>query len=103
MKVVGTVAITLAVLSGVAIGQTAQSVSTLNCASAVEKPAYPSLARMARIPGQITTHFIIDATGKADGIRLEGNPILAKEVASPIPPTSFPPPSKSQNIDLTLQ
>ena len=105
MKLIALVAIAvaLAVLSGVAMGQTAQNVSTLNCASVVEKPDYPALARMARISGQITVHFIIDATGRANGIRLEGNPILAKEVDNAIRRTGFPTACQSQNLDVTFQ
>jgi hypothetical protein len=105
MKVIALVAdgIALAVLSAVAAGQTAQSVSTMNCASAVEKPDYPALARQARILGLITAHFMIDATGKADGIRLEGNPILAKEADNSIRRTGFPLGCQYQTLDVTFQ
>ena len=95
-------AVTLAVWPCVSQGQTPQAQSSVKCASEIEKPAYPRLARIANISGSVAAHFAVGATGKADGVRLEGHPLLTKEIDVAIRRTEFPAGCQSENLDVTF-
>ena len=93
-------AVTLSVWPSVSLGQQAQS--SVNCVSLIEKPAYPRLARIANISGSVSAHVAVGASGKADGVRLEGHPLLAKEIDVAVRRTEFPAGCRSQNLDVTF-
>jgi hypothetical protein len=95
--------VTLVGLPFSSIGQEAPRSRSVDCAAAVERPAYPRLARIASIPGSVAAHFAIGSSGKAQDVQLEGHSILAKEVASAIGRTQFPAGCHSQGLDLTFE
>src|SRR5450759_1762648 len=95
-------AVTLAVWPCVSLGQTPQARSSVYCAAGIEKPAYPRLARISSISGLVTAHFTIGASGKADAVRLEGHPVLTKEIDVAIRRTEFPAGCQSENLDVTF-
>jgi hypothetical protein len=95
-------AVTLAVWPCVSLGQPPPTQGSVNCASGIEKPAYPRLARIANISGSVAAHVAVGASGKADGVRLEGHPLLAKEIDVAIRRTDFPAGCQSENLDVTF-
>lgn len=95
--------ITAIFLSLSAIGQEAAQTESVNCAESIEKPAYPRPARIANISGSVVAHFAIGSSGTAEGVRLEGHPILTKEVESAILRTKFPDACQSQRIELRFE
>jgi hypothetical protein len=85
----------LAGLPGVSLGQ--------NCAAEIDQPIYPRLGRLASISGSVIAHFTIDDSGRADGVKLEGHPILSQEVSSALRRTDFSTRCRSQNLDVTFR
>jgi outer membrane biosynthesis protein TonB len=95
--------IVLAVVAGVRMGHGAEPDDAANCASVLEKPAYPRLARLANISGAINTHFTVREDGRADELQLQGHPILAKEVEGAVERTHFPETCRTKTVDVTFE
>lgn len=65
--------------------------------------ALPRLARLPDISGTVIAHFKVGSTGKVENLRLEGHPILSKEVEHFLNRASFSDTCKFQALTITYR
>ena len=73
----------------------------VECASTLDAPGYPRLARLANISGTVTARFTIVA-GRAEGALFDGHPVLAKEAAEALQRTGFPEACGRRRLEITF-
>ena len=82
---------------------TDKDATAIDCVSAVQKPAYPRLARISNISGTVIVRLRVGVTGIAEAVQLEGHPILSKEVQTAVNGTVFSEACKLRDLDITYQ
>ena len=99
-KVALIVAAILVLLSDVALGQTDKD---QDCASSLDRPIYPRLARLSGMTGVVSASFVVGTSDQAENIQLSEHPILAAEVGKAVRRTGFLAACQSHTVTLNFK